>query len=185
MKYLLTFATLMMTACLDTEKEDSDDEDEEEEETSSFTPSEGLWLVDVTITEDSCGFFSGEEGGMDTAEESADEMTLTNTGDGSFSVTMDGGTDENGQEMEDYVFTCSLLGKSFTCDPSTNSFEITPDSIISQSMNFSGSFSSAIVFSGNTQIDVSCEGTDCAGLADFGFELPCSASGEAEGSFVE
>ena len=44
MKYLLTFATLVMAACLTPQKAEEDDENEkQEQENGAFSPSEGLW----------------------------------------------------------------------------------------------------------------------------------------------
>lgn len=184
MKHMLPFATLLIAACLDTEKEDPD-ESEEEEVSSSFQPEEGSWNFNVTITEDSCGFFSGESE-LDTGEEAtAEVLSLSNTGSGTFSITLDGGTDELGQELEDNVFICSLSEQSFTCDASITEIELSETSIVYQEMNFSGAFSTSSSFTGNTQLDLTCEGDDCSMLSDFGLTVPCSSSGAATADFAE
>lgn len=183
MKYLFTFATLMMAACLDSEKEDTPEEENENNESSSLQPQEGSWLVNINITEDSCGFFA-DQGGLDTGEQAGDEMTITNTGSNKFSVTMDGGTDEAGQELEDNVFSCSTSGQTFTCTPSTSEIELSETSVIEYTMSFRGSFSSPTELSGTTRLDADCVGADCGMLSDFGLALPCSASGSATGYFA-
>ncbi len=73
MKYVLPLATLLMTAWLDSDKEDTDEEEKEEKEekeTTDFTPSEGLWAVpSPEFTSDTCGFGDeGDTGGEDISD---------------------------------------------------------------------------------------------------------------------
>jgi hypothetical protein len=178
MKYLLPLATLLMTACLDTDKEDT--EEEEEEEASNFSPSEGMWtLPEPNITSDTCGF---EDDGGDSGEDDDEDdgsASLTLGENGAFTIVLEPDS-EDPQSL-----ACTLDAQNFTCSTSEEEAMDGVDATLVMAMNLSGSFSSADAFTGGIGMDVSCTGADCAMLAEFGMELPCSMEGDVEGTFVE
>ena len=176
MKYLLPLATLLMTACLDSDKEDEEEEKEVEED-NNFSPSEGQWILpEPTITSDTCGF---EDDGDDTAGDDGWICSLTLGENGSFTLLLDPDS-EDPQSL-----ACTLDTQNFTCSSSTEEAMDGADAVLTMAMNLSGSFSSADAFTGGIGMDVSCTGADCAMLAQFGMELPCSMEGDVEGTFVE
>ena len=176
MKYLLPLATLLMTACLDSDKEE-EEEVEEEEEASNFSPSEGMWtLPEPNLTSDTCGF---EDEGGDTGEDDGWICSLTLGENGAFTIVLDPDSDE-AQSL-----ACTLDAQNFTCSSSTEDAMDDIDATLVMAMNLSGSFSSADAFTGGIGMDVSCTGADCAMFAEFGMELPCSMEGDVEGTFAE
>jgi hypothetical protein len=182
MKYLLPFATLFMIACLDSDKADTGEEDE----TSDFSPSEGLWtLPEPNITADTCGFDEGgedtgeEDGGEDTGGDDGGDAMITLGENGAFTLLLDPDS-EDPQSL-----ACTLDAQNFTCTASEEEAMDGIDAVLTMAMNISGSFSSANEFTGSIGMDVSCTGADCAMLANFGMNLPCSMEGDMEGAFVE
>ena len=178
MKYLLPLATLLMTACLDSDELDTGDE-AEEEEVNNFSPSEGLWtLPEPNMTLDTCGFSEDDEGGEDTDDDTSSPL-LTLGDDGAFTIVL-GPDSEDSQSL-----ACTLDAQNFTCGMSEESPMDGMDAVLTMEMNLSGSFSSADAFTGGMGMDMSCTGPDCAMLAEFGMELPCSMEGDVEGTFAE
>lgn len=178
MKYLLPLATLLMTACLDSDKEDT------EEATSDFAPSEGLWTIpEPNFTSDTCGFEDdGEDTGGDTGEDTDDgdsSASLTLGENGAFTIVLEPDSDES------QSLACTLDAQNFTCSSSTEEAMDDIDATLVMAMNLSGSFSSADAFTGGMGMGVSCTGADCAMFAEFGMELPCSMEGDVEGTFAE
>ena len=180
MKYLLPLATLFMTACTDSDKEDATEEEE-----GNFSPSEGLWILpEPTMTSDTCDFGDdgGDTGGGDTGGDTdgdGDTASLTLGENGAFTLVI-------GPDSEDsQSFECMLDAQDFTCANSGEEPMDGLDANLVMAMTVSGSFSSADAFTGGMAMNISCTGADCAMLADFGVELPCSMEGNVEGTFVE
>ena len=138
----------------------------EEGETVTVEPQEGGWtMTSIEFTTDTCGM---DEGGDTGAADDTAALNLTKNDDGSYSLLLD----------EDLTFACSLSGSDFSCDPLVMSEEDSDmDMTFTQTFNIGGVFASNTEFNGDVGMDMTCEGADCAMLADFGMTMPCGMAG--------
>lgn len=147
---------------------DKTEDTAEESGDATVQPQEGAWsMTEIEFVSDTCGF---EDGPDDTGSSDADTsmMNLTLNTDGTYGLVVD----------EELTFTCTLSGSDFTCEPLEMS-ESEPDSDMTfiSKFNISGTFPTNTSFDGNVNMEMTCDGADCASLADFGMTLPCSMEG--------
>lgn len=182
--FALTAGTgLVLAACGDKDDDTSTDDTstDTQVEEEPFEPQAGTYETTNEVIEDTCNFPS-DDTGMDTG---GDDISTFEVGDvdvvtATFTITLenDGGT-----------YTCSWdTNQDFTCDPLVLGTEdlsgLGMDAIVTTTGTAQGSLevsSSA----GTQKIDVTCEGADCAALADFGFNLPCSITGSFQATLQE
>lgn len=134
------------------------------------SPTTGVWLyAPGSVFDDTCEH-------PDPPTDPTGEFTLTNNGDGTF--TVDDG---------DNVFECTLSGSSFNCpERLTEEVDATPlDGVVSVHVSITGSFSSDTDVSGHQTANVTCVGADCATVATAGgiSGFPCSLSQNFTASF--
>ena len=135
-------ACLVLAACGDDEKTEETEE--------PFAPTEGAWTrVDGDVTEDTCGMDDG-----DTDGDQPVVLTLTDHGDGTLSVVNE----------EDVTWTCTLPNMDFVCDAQVTQSTDVPnlDAVVEAAATPSGSFSSEEEMSGQTSVELTCEGEECA-----------------------
>jgi hypothetical protein len=126
-------------------------------------PTTGVWLYSPgSVFDDTCEY-------PDPPTDPTGEFTLTNNGDGTF--TVDDG---------DNVFDCTLSGSNFNCpERRTEEHDASPlDAVATVHVSIEGSFSSDTDMTGHQTANATCVGADCAdaaaavGMAGF----PCSLS---------
>lgn len=125
-------------------------------------PRDGGWsFVGSAAVDDTCMFDQ-------LAVDSPGTFTLTNNGDGTFTV-----------DDTQNVFDCTIDGSSFSC-PSRLAGEediggqFSLDAIVNYNVTATGSFSSETAMSGRQQIVVDCVGADCAAFAALAMvTVPC------------
>lgn len=131
----------------------------------SFVPTAGSWDGGaVTVVSDTC------TSADDTDEPDMSEsggFDLVDNGDGTFTITSDGGDDP-------IVMSCALSGKDFTCDPFTQTFPMSEDGSLTMVVTLTGSFSDESTMTATSTLAQSCEGGDCADMAEMiGATWPC------------
>ena len=137
-----------------------------------FEPSAGTYDVETTDTVDECNFpDDGTDTGVD--ESSTIALDAVDVDARTFTITLD---DENAS-----VYACSWSDDlSFSCEATVlgtqDLADLGMDALITTTGTVTGTLEAASN-SGQQSIDVTCEGVDCAGLADFGFVLPCNITG--------
>ena len=177
MKYVFGLSSLLVFSlgCTDKEGDTSTEEASTEEASSeeAFAPAEGLWNSgEMTISNDSCGIFDGEEEEGQDEEENA-PVTLTMVDATTFTIS-----------DADMSISCTLSGMDFTCDPMTEENDFSGDgmvAVLTMSMTPTGTFTSTTAGDLTNQISYTCEGDDCAG---FGINFPCEASNKQSTQFL-
>jgi hypothetical protein len=143
-------------------------------DTGPFAPATGEWAWDnvYAATVDDCNLFSEP---LDTADPE-DRFTISDNGDGTFTVV---DPDEE-EDLEDIVLTCTLSGTTFSCEPAEQINNIGQASL-TLAATYSGSFSSSVALTADSEGTVDCEGSDCEGIADYlGTTFPCAFSGSQQ-----
>ena len=161
-KWMLLIPLALM-ACGD-KTEDTAEEGGE----ATVQPQEGAWTMsEIAFISDTCGFDDGPDDTGSNGSE-ASMMNLTLNTDGSYSLEVD----------EELDFSCNLSGQEFTCDTLEMS-ESEPDADMTfiSTFNISGTFTTNTAFNGDVGMEMTCDGADCEGLAEFGMNLPCSMAG--------
>lgn len=163
---ILAAASMGLVACVDGKDGDSAGGDD-----GDFAPSEGDWSSDSgALITDECGIF-----GEDDTGDTTDTLTVTATGEGTFTIVGDG-TD----------LSCTLSGKDFTCDPQIVVEDLTAkaDIIVTTTLSVSGSFTSETEGAAILSATIGCEGGDC-GLFEskLGTTMPCTSSANVTLSF--
>ena len=138
----------------------------EEGETVTVEPQEGGWtMTDLEFTTDTCGMDEGDTG---SSEPEPAALNLTANADGSYTLVLD----------DEISLTCNMSGADFACDPlSMTEEDQDPNMVLTQTITINAVFSSNTAFNGDVGMEMSCEGSDCAMLAEFGMTMPCSMEG--------
>jgi len=163
-KWMLLMPLALM-ACGDKTEDTATNEDGETTETA-IEPQEGGWtMTDLEFTTDTCGMDEGDTG---SSEPEPAALNLTANADGSYTLVLD----------DEISLTCNMSGADFACDPlSMTEEDQDPNMVLTQTITINAVFSSNTAFNGDVGMEMSCEGSDCAMLADFGMTMPCSMEG--------
>lgn len=124
-------------------------------------PVSGLWnYYDGGIVANDCGT-------DDVVTDPDATFGLYNNGDGTFTVDQGNAGDP---------FLCTLTGSSFNCPErlSGSSPVQNYDITLHYTVSITGTFQSNSSMSGEQQVDVTCEGTDCPLAGQAGYNLPCT-----------
>ncbi len=159
---VLAALALLAPACDGGEDEDGDGGGDAG---GSADPESGTWAFSGgPISDDTCMY-------EDVYVDPPGSFTLTNNGDGTFTI-----------DDSENVFDCTLSGASFTC-PSrlTGTVDVGEEfgvpgveALLSYNVEVSGDFGSDTSLSGRQDVEVTCEGANCADLADLAdLTLPC------------
>ncbi len=138
-----------------------------------FAPQEGGWTAVVTEIDNNCG----DDMASDMDDTDAIILAQTDGGKG-FSLTPDNG--DTGFTEPDMF--CTLDGQDYSCETaedSTMTYDWSgtgADAVTTQTASFYGSFASETEGEIVWEINVTCEGTDCAELAEAigATSLPCT-----------
>jgi hypothetical protein len=120
----------------------------------STNPPTGTWHFNGgSVTDDTCEY-------PDPPTDPDGDFTITNNGDGTFTVDEADGT---------RMFDCTLSGSSFSCpDRLYEDIDAAPlAATVHVHVRATGSFSSDTQASGRETADVSCDGADCAAVAAY------------------
>mgnify|MGYP003960143035 FL=1 len=160
-KWMLLMPLALM-ACGDK----TEDTATEEAVEATIEPQEGGWtMTDLEFTTDTCGMTEEDTGSSELEPATLD---LTKNTDGTYTLILD----------DDMSLTCNIGGADFACDPlSMTDEDQDPNMVLTQTMSINAVFSSNTAFNGDVGMEMSCEGSDCAMLADFGMTMPCSLEG--------
>ena len=126
-------------------------------------PDPGTWdVTDYELTRDDCGLANWQN--VDDFVPSSFEITLT--GEDAFTMAADGG--EAGACVVDQVGV-------FSCDSDTveESVGYGLDATMVIETAFSGSLDSTMEMTGQTDLDVTCDGSSCEYLSYAGLSFPC------------
>jgi hypothetical protein len=128
-----------------------------------FVPQEGDWTAVVTAIDNTCS----KDMANDMGDTDGIILALTDGGEG-FSLAPDNG--DTGLTEPDMF--CTLDGQDYTCETAGESSQTYDwsgtgaDAVTTQTDTFSGSFGSEATGTMLWQISVTCQGSDCAELAD-------------------
>ncbi len=138
----------------------------EEGDAVTVEPQEGGWtMTSIEFTSDTCGM--EDEGDTGEVDNTA-ALNLTKNDDGSYTLLLD----------EELSFACSVSGSDFSCEPAVmTESEQDADMTFTQTFTLGGVFASNTELNGDVGMDMTCEGADCAMLAEVGFTMPCSMVG--------
>lgn len=138
-----------------------------------FAPQEGSWTAVVTEIDSNCG----DDMASDMGDTDAIILALTDGGKG-FSLGPD--NDDTGFTEPDMF--CTLDAQDYSCETvedSTMTYDWSgtgADAVTTQTASFYGSFASETEGDIVWEINVTCQGTDCAKLAEAigATSLPCT-----------
>jgi hypothetical protein len=129
---------------------------------SEAGPRSGVWnYVGSAPVDDTCGL-------TDLYVDPPGQFTLTNNGDGSFTI-----------DDSENVFDCELEGDDFVCpERATGTNDVGAaanlDAVAHYTVRVNGSLSSASQMSGRQTVTITCEGADCATVEGIvGVTTPC------------
>jgi len=170
---LLLLLPLVLVACSSgSDKDGADDSGSGSgsDDAGDFAPQEGTWEGGEFTYDDACGLGLGN----DSEDEERVLVTLTMDADGGGFTIVD-------EEEEDPII-CVLDGQSFTCETPEGDMEDTDFSeygyvaLVTMDQVMGGDFSSETAGELRMVIDVSCEGADCAEVAEMmDLDMPCTS----------
>ena len=145
------------------EEADADTDSDTDADPAYPLPDEGRWAVtDYDLSEDDCGLASWQS--VDDFVPST--FDIAHTGESSFTMAADGG--EAG--------ACSIdMDGDFSCDSDTVSEEVGfgLDATMIIETAFSGELTQSTEMTGQTDLEVTCEGSSCEWLTYAGLDFPC------------
>lgn len=160
--------TLALMGCPSADK--SSDIDSGESDAAGFAPQEGTWEGGEFVYDDAC-----ELGLADDDDDDSIASTLTMDADGGgFTIT------EAGDDEDDDAIICTLDGMSFVCDngetEETDFAEHGYDAVMTVDQSVGGEFFSETEAELRMEIDINCEGADCAEVAELTeIDMPCTS----------
>lgn len=171
-------AGLFLASCGSKDDTGPDDTDDTEVE-QVFAPSEGTYEGTNEVLEDNCDF-PEDDSGAPLDETTSFSLHTVETETNTFKITLadNGGT-----------YTCTWDdAQDFACEPlvvgSEDLSSADLDAVVISTGTVSGSLGVDTV-EGTQHVDFTCEGDDCAKLADFGFNLPCSITAGYQATLQE
>jgi hypothetical protein len=140
----------------------------DEKSDGDFAPQEGLWERGDVTEDDGCGF--GGIGGGDTGGENVATIAVSDDGE---EFTIDTGDSD--------PITCTLDDQSYTCEGGSSEevdyAEYGYDAVATISSTVGGEFSSETEGTFEVSVSVSCDGADCAEVAELSESTyPCTSS---------
>jgi hypothetical protein len=159
--------TLALMGCPSADK--SGGTDSGEGDAADFAPQEGTWAAGEFVYDDACGL-----GIEDDSEDDPSSIILE--------MDADGGGFTIGEEEDDEPMICTLDGQSFTCEVSEDDefeedfAEAGLDAVVRFDQTIGGDFSSETQAEFRMVVDVTCEGEDCADVAEMmELDMPCTS----------
>jgi hypothetical protein len=136
---------------------------------ADFAPQEGTWAAGEIVYDDACGL-----GMEDDSEDVPNSIILE--------MDADGGGFTISEEEDDEPMICTLDGQSFTCEVSEDDefeedfAEADLDAVVRFDQTIGGDFSSETQGELRMVFDVTCEGEDCADVAEMmELDIPCTS----------
>lgn len=164
----LTVATGVLLAACGSKDDTGPDDSGDTEVEQVFSPSEGTYDGTNEVLEDNCDFPE------DDSDAPFDETTRFSL----HTVEAEANTFKITLEDNGGTYTCIWDdAQDFACDPLVVGSEDLSSANLNAVVISTGTVSGTLgvdTIGGAQSVDFTCEGTDCAELSDFGFNLPCS-----------